>query len=94
MPETPVGWNANTLKVYVDQRFDDMNARISAALKANQEAVEKVDLEVTRRFDGMDMNFDRLFKTVNERGGGINLLQRVIPSLIALGSLIALIVVH
>jgi hypothetical protein len=87
------GWTADTLKVYVDQRFDDMNARISQALKANQEAVEKVDQEVTRRFDGMDQNFDRLFKTVNERGGGMNLLKQVIPSVIAIGSIIAVIVV-
>lgn len=100
MPETPTGWNANTLKVYVDQRFDDMNARVSAALVDAQHATEKLDLEVTRRFDGMDKNFDRLFSrvndlqgTLNERGGGLSLIKTAVPSIIALASVIAVIVV-
>lgn len=94
------GWTPDTLKVYVDQRFDDMNARLTMALAENQKAVEKVASDVAQRFDGMDKNFDRLFGrvndvqgTLNERGGGLSLIKTAVPSIIALGSVIAVIVV-
>lgn len=87
------GWTPATLKVYVDQRFDDMNARVSAALTAQQTALDKLNSEVTQRFDGVDKNLDRVIVTISERGGGLSIIQKIVPNLIAIASIIAVILV-
>lgn len=93
MTDVVNGWTPSTLKIYVDQRFDDMNARVSAALTAQQTALDKLNSEVTQRFDGVDKNLDRVIVTISERGGGLNLIQRMVPNLIAVASIVALIFV-
>lgn len=93
MTDVVNGWTPSTLKIYVDQRFDDMNARVSAALTAQQTALDKLNVEVTQRFDGVDKNLDRVIATVGERTGGIQLVQRIVPNLIAIASIVAIILV-
>lgn len=92
-PQPTRGWTADTLKEYTDMRFLEMNTRFSLALADTKDSIEKIDTEMIQRFDGVDQNLDRVIKTVSERTGSITLLQRLVPNMIAIASIVALIFV-
>jgi hypothetical protein len=100
IPVDEIGWTPNTLYLYTERRFTEMDRRFAEAMAAQKEALEKFEDEVSQRFDGTDKNFEGLRNlittlgtTISQRSGALNLLARVIPNLIALASIAALIYV-
>src|SRR5688500_14328802 len=44
-------WNVETLKQYVDRRFDDADKAVQAALVSQEKAINKAETAAERRFD-------------------------------------------
>jgi hypothetical protein len=47
-------WTLETLKEYLDRRFDDSDKAIQAALQAAKEAVGKAEVATEKRFDAVN----------------------------------------
>lgn len=107
LPRQDLGWTPDTLFRWTESKFSDSEKLQTALLDAQEKRLDKMEAEMSQRFDGVDENFERLTTnittigtvistlrdTLSERTGMMNLVRTVAPILISLGSLIALIVV-
>jgi hypothetical protein len=101
-------WTPDTLYLWARDKFTDMEKLHAALVEAQEKRLDKLETDMNQRFDGVDENFNRLTSTittlgtgisalrdtVSERTGMMNVIRTLAPILIALGSLIALIVLH
>lgn len=102
-----IGWTPDTLYAWTRDRLTDAEKFQAALISAQEKRLDKLETEMGQRFDGVDENFralrtdfeafgksiNAIGNTISERGGGINLLQKLVPNLISIASIVALIVV-
>ena len=105
LPST--GWTPDTLYAWTRDRLYDAEKLQAALVAAQDKRLDKLETEMSQRFDGVDENFrglrtdieaiaasiNTVNNTVSERGGGLNLIQRLVPNLISIGSIVAIILV-
>ena len=101
------GWTPDTLYAWTRDRLYDAEKFQAALVEAQEKRLDKLEDEMKQRFDGVDENFrglhtdiealgssiNALGNTISERGGGINLIQKLVPNLISIASIVALILV-